>query len=71
MAKNFNGVSTELIDNKTLLRLNIYILATKYLEKKASYFTKATKDNKKANEDSKEVEMVSNSEKEIKKKGFI
>lgn len=60
----------ELINDEILLRLNIYILAIKYLEKRALHFTKITGDNEKTNRNNREVETVSNSEEKIKKKGF-
>lgn len=59
----------ELINDEILLKLNIYILAIKYLEKRALHFTKITGDNEKTNRDNR-VETVSNSEEKIKKKGF-
>ena len=39
LAKSYNDISNELIDNAKLLWLNLYILALKYLEKGASRFT--------------------------------
>ena len=60
----------ELIEDKTLLRLNMYILATRYLEKGAYCIVEVTKDNKKANEDGRKAKTVSNLEEETKKKGF-
>lgn len=68
--KNFNSISTEFIDNKVLLKLQMHILTTGYLEEKAFYFTKITKDKEKINEDGKKAEMVSNSKKESKKKAL-
>ena len=70
LAKNLDSVSTELIKNKALLRLNMHILATRYLEKGVFHFTKVIKNDKEMIEDGKEAEMVSNSEEETKKKSF-
>lgn len=47
------------------------ISVIEYLKEKTPYFIKVIRDNKKIYEDSGEVETVSNSEEEIKKKGFI
>ena len=67
LAKNLDGISTELFKNKALLRLNIHILATGYFEKRTSCFTKVIGDNEETNEDGEEAEMVSNSEKKTQK----
>ena len=67
LAKNFNGVSIELIDNKALLKLNKHILVIRYLEKGAFCFTQVTKDDEKTNEDCGKAETVFNSEKKIEK----
>lgn len=48
--KNFNDIIIEVITDKVLLKLGIYILATKYLKKGISYFTKVTGDNEEINE---------------------
>lgn len=48
--KNFNDISTEVIVDMTLLRLDIYILAIGYLEESASCFNKVIGDNKETNE---------------------
>ena len=66
MAKNLNGISMELIEDKTLLRLNMHISATKYLEKRVFCFTKVTENDKERIEDGKEIETVSNSEEKTK-----
>lgn len=65
LAKSFNGVSAKVITNEALMRLNIYILAKRYLEKGSSHFTKLIGDDKEMNE---ETEIVSDSKKEIKLK---
>lgn len=70
MAKNFNGVSTELNEDKALLRLNMHILITRYLEKRAFRFIKFIEDNEETIENGGEAETVSNLEKKTKK-GFI
>lgn len=71
MVKNLNGVCIKLIKNKALLRLNMYILATKYLEKGAICFTKVIKDDEKIIEDSKKIETIFNLEKKTKKRLYI
>ena len=43
MAKNYDHFTMELIPDKTLLRLGLHILSTKYLEDRAPCFTKITK----------------------------
>lgn len=59
--KNLNSISAEVISDKALLRLGIW--------KRVFCFTKVTRNNKKIN---KEVEMVTNLEKEIKiKRAFL
>lgn len=50
------------------MRLNIYILVPKYLEKRALSFTKVTKNNEEINEDSRETKSVSDLEKITKKR---
>ena len=70
LAKYLDGVSTKLIEDKALLRLNIYILATGYLEERAPHFTEVTGNDEETNEDGGEVETVSNSEKKTKKKAL-
>lgn len=57
----------ELIDDKAFLRLNIYILAIKYLKERVFFFTKITGDNKKINKDGGEAKTVSNLEEKLKK----
>lgn len=67
MAKNFNNISDNLIDDNDLLRLDIHILVPGYLKKERPYFTDiTTKNNNEENEDAKEPE-VSNFEEEKKK----
>lgn len=77
MAKNYDNLIMALIPNKTLLRLGLHILFTKYLEDGAPCFTKVTEHNnnnfdhkvvwdKNGKKDGKEV--VTNSEKEASKK---
>lgn len=68
MAKNFNIISIEVIANKALLRLGIYILATRYLDKEAFWFIKVIGDNKETN---KEAETVFDSKKMIKIKRVL
>lgn len=68
--KNLDSISTKLIKDKVLLRLNMHILAIKYLKKKALCFIKVTGDHEKIIEDSKKAETVFNSEEKLKKKGF-
>lgn len=53
-------MSIEVIADKTLLKLGIYILAKIYLKKRFLYFIKIIKDNKKR---SKKAKTISNSEK--------
>lgn len=68
--KNLDSVSTKLIKDKALLRLNMHILAIRYLKKKVFRFTEVTGDNEKIIEDSGKAETIFNSKEEIKKKGF-
>lgn len=68
LAKDFNSISVEVIANKTLLRLSIYILAIGYLEKKIFCFIKIIGNNKKLNKD---AEIVSDSEEKIKIKNIL
>lgn len=68
LAKNLDGISIELTEDEALLRLNMPILATGYLEKGVFCFTKVTEDNKKTNKNNKKAETISNSEEEIKKR---
>lgn len=49
----------------------MHILAIEYLEKGAHRFIEVIEDNKETNEDSREVEMVFDSEEEIKKKLYV
>lgn len=65
LTKNFNDVSAEVIIDKALLRLDIYILAIIYLEKEANYFTKVPEDDKKMN---KVAKKIFNLEEKVKKK---
>ena len=51
----------ELIDDKALLRLNILLLATGYLEKGVFYFTKVAENNKETNKYDKKAETLFNS----------
>ena len=68
LAKNFNSITAEVVVNKILLKLVIYISVMRYLNKRAFYFTKITKNNKQMD---KEVEIIANSKEEIKiKKAF-
>lgn len=67
MAKNFNDISDDLIDDGDLLRLDLHISAPGYLEEGGSRFTEvATEDDDEENEDAEEPE-VSDSEAEKKK----
>lgn len=67
MVKNIDGVDTELIENKALLRLHIHILNTRYLEKGALCFTEVNENNEKMIENGGKAGMVSNSKKESKR----
>ena len=67
LAKNLDGVSAELIEDEALLRLDMHISATEYLEEGAPRFTKVTGDEEMI-EDGGEAETVSDSEEENKKK---
>ena len=69
LAKNLDGVSTELIEDEALLRLDMHISAIGYLEEGAPRFTKVTGD-KEMIEDGGEAETVFNSKEENKKKGL-
>ena len=69
LAKNLDGVSAELIEDEALLRLDMHISATGYLEKEAPRFTEVTGDEEMI-EDGGEAETVSDSEEENKKKGL-
>ena len=69
LAKNLDGVSAELIEDEALLRLDMHISTTGYLEQGAPRFTEVTGDEEMI-EDSREAEMVSDSEEENKKKGL-
>ena len=69
LAKNLDGVSAELIEDEALLRLDMHISATGYLEEGAPRFTEVTGDEEMI-EDGGEAETVSNSEEENKKKGL-
>lgn len=53
------------------MKLNIQILATRYLEKKAFCFIEIIKNNVKTNKDGKKVEIISNLEKKTKKRRYI
>lgn len=61
--KNLNDIRAEVIADKALLGLDIYISATKYLENEAVCFTKVNEDNEKTNE---ELETVSDLGEKIK-----
>lgn len=63
LAKNINSGSAEVICVEALLKLGIYISATKYWEEEVFCFNKVTEDDKKMNE---EAETVSNLEEKIK-----
>ena len=69
LAKNLDGVSTELIEDEALLRLDMHISATRYLEEGAPRFTEITRD-KEMIEDGGEEETVSDLEEKNKKKGL-
>lgn len=45
MAKNFDNLTMIFIFDKTLLRLDIYILSTRYLKNRAPCFFKVTEHN--------------------------
>lgn len=59
MAKILDGISIELIENKTLLRLNMYISTTRYLEKGTPHITEVNEDNKEINIDDGEAKILS------------
>ena len=67
LAKNLDGVSAELIEDEALLRLDMHISTTGYLEEGAPRFTEVTGDEKMI-EDGGEAETVSDSEEKNKKK---
>lgn len=56
------------INDKTLLKLNIHILAIGYMEKRAPYFIKVTRENGKTNDNGKKTGTILNLDKKIKKK---
>ncbi len=69
LGKNFDDISDNHIDNKELARLEFHILGVGYLEKGLSRFTKISiKDNNVFGADAKELEPISNFEKEKKNK---
>lgn len=59
----------ELIEEKALLRLDMYISVIGYLKERALCFTKVTEDEK-IIEDSRKAETVSDLEEKNKKKGL-
>lgn len=61
----------QFINDEALLRLNMHILATEYLEKGSSCFTKVTRNNEEINKYDKKAEIFSNSENKTKNKGFM
>ena len=64
MAKNFNDINSNFINNSDLLKLNLQILILDYLEKKTFCFIKVViKDKNKKNENIKELKIF-NSKKE-------
>ena len=69
LEKNLNGISTELIEDEVLLRPDIHISATGYLEEGAFRFTKVTGDEEMI-EDGREAETVSDLKEKNKKKGL-
>ena len=77
LAKNYNNLTTGLILNEILLRVDIYILSIRYLENGVFRLTKVTKYNnicfdneivedEDGEEDSKET--INNSKEEVSKK---
>lgn len=68
LAKNFDSINVEIIADKALLRLSIYILAMGYLEKRTFCFIKIIGDDKKLNKD---VEIVSDLKEKIKIKNTL
>ncbi len=68
MAKSYNDINDELIDNTKLLWLNLYILALEYLKEGVYHFIELPIEDKsdEKNEDNQESQ-VSNSEKEKNK----
>ena len=69
LAKNFDGISNELIADGDLSKLDIHILALGYLEKGRSRFIEVTEDdNKELDKDAKKEPMVSDWEEEDIKK---
>ena len=69
LAKNLDGFSAELIEDEALLRLDMHISATGYLEEGALCFTEVTGDEKMI-ENGGEAETISDSEEENPKKGL-
>lgn len=73
MAKNFNDISNNHIDNEKLKWLELHILGVDYLEESLSYYTKILiEDNNKVEADTKKLESISNfkKKKKIKKKSI-
>ena len=77
LAKNYKNLTMALIPDETLLRLDLHILSTGYLEDRATRFTKFTEYNNSSfdhkvveDEDGKEdgEEVVTDSEEEVSKK---
>lgn len=68
LVTNFNGINVEVIADKALLRLSIYILAMRYLKKKTFCFIKIIEDDKELN---KYAKIVSDSKEEIKIKNTL
>lgn len=70
MAKNYNEISNNCIDDTKLLRLNLHILVLGCLKKGDIYFTKVKTNNNKVdekNEDDQVTAIVSDLEEEKNK----
>lgn len=71
LAKSYDNISDEQINEVTLLRLNLHISALGYLKERISHFTKlATKDKNEEEYEDDQESLVSNSKEEIKKKCY-
>ena len=64
MAKSYNNISNELINDAKLLRLNLHILALGYLEKEVSHFIELSTKDKDKEEDDQLEPQISNLKKE-------